>query len=114
MTTRETPSDPEFGDPPANGKFWTMTIVATAIGAQTFDVNPFDFYLRDAAGNQWDAFDGNAVFEGTDNDLQATTLNSGETVRGTVVFDASAEATELVYAPGLRSLATWALRTAGN
>ena len=86
-----------------------MTIVATAIGTQTFDINPFDFYLRDPAGNQWDAFDGNAVFEGTDTDLQATTLNGGETVRGTIVFDAPAEAAKLVYAPGLRSLASWTL-----
>jgi hypothetical protein len=55
-----------------------VTIVATATGDQTVDVNPFDFYLRDPAGNRWDAFDGNAIFESTDNDLQVTTLTGGE------------------------------------
>jgi hypothetical protein len=109
VTSRTTPTDADFGEPPANGTYWTVTIVATAIGDQTFDVNPFYFYLSDPAGNRWDAFDGNAIFESTDNDLQATTLNAGEMVRGTIVFDAPAEAAELVYAPGLRSLATWTL-----
>lgn len=90
------PPDADFGEPPANGTYWTVTIVATATGDQTVDVNPFDFYLRDPAGNRWDAFDGNAIYESTDNDLQATTLNAGETVRGAVVFDAPTEAAELV------------------
>jgi Domain of unknown function (DUF4352) len=109
VSTSTTPTDPEFGEAPANGTYWTVTIVATATGTQTFDINPFDFYLRDPAGNQWDAFDGNAIYESTDNDLEATTLNGGEHVRGVIVFDAPTDAAELVYAPGLRSLATWTL-----
>jgi hypothetical protein len=41
--------------------------------------------------------------------LHATILSASEIVRGRIVFDAPGEAVELVYAPGLRSLATWTL-----
>ena len=109
VTSRTTPTDAEFGEPPAKGTYWTVTVVVNALPGQAFDINPLDFYLRDEAGNRWDAFDGNAIFESTDNDLPATDLNAGERVRGTIVFDAPATATELVYAPELDALFRWKL-----
>ena len=49
VTSRTTPTDAEFGEPPANGTYWTVTVVVNALPGQTFDINPLDFYLRDEA-----------------------------------------------------------------
>lgn len=108
-TSTEAPD--EYSEPPVNGQYLTVAVVATALDGQLYDVNPFDFYVRDDDGNRWDQTSGNAFYAAGDNDLSAVTLNGGETVRGTISFDVPPEATELVYAPGLRALGVWALVT---
>lgn len=105
----ETTTEPEsaYSDPPANGQFLIIHVKATALEGQLFDVGSFDWYVRDAEGNRWDTSSGSSYF--LDSDLHATTLNGGETVRGTVVIDASTEAVEIVYAPGMRALGVWTI-----
>lgn len=100
-----------FGDLPKNGRFWIVTIKARAIGTSTFDINPFDFYIRDSDGTRFEYGDGNAIGAIEGKELDATTLNPGEQATGRIVFDAPASgALELVYAPGLRALGSWKLQ----
>lgn len=99
----------EYSDPPVNGVFLTVSVVATALDANLYDVNPWDFYVRDTNGNRWDLGSGNGYYR--DDGLDATTLNGGETVRGTISFDVPPEATQLVYAPMQRAIGVWDLTT---
>jgi hypothetical protein len=98
----------EYSQPPAKGWFVTLTVTARATGSGTFDVNPFDFYVRGPDGQHYGYGEGNAVMAGGDGGLDAATLNPGETVKGTVTFDVPDQHGVLVYAPGLgRALGSW-------
>lgn len=107
--TETTEAPDEYTDPPQNGTFLTVTITATAEAGQLFDVNPFDFHARADDGTRYDAGSGNAIFVNSDAALHALTLNGGETVKGTVTFDVPADVTQVVYAPGFRTLGVWEL-----
>lgn len=98
----------EYSKPPAKGWFVTLTVTAKATGSATFDVNPFNFYVRGSDGQHYEYGDGNSIEAGGDGDLNAATLNPGETVKGTVTFDVPDQHGVLVYAPALgRALASW-------
>lgn len=97
----------EFASRPANGNYVTFTITAKATATGTFDINPFDFYFRATDGRHLDLTAGNAVEATRDDDLSATTLNPGETVKGTIVFDLPGTHGELVYAPLSQALGSW-------
>lgn len=104
--TRKAKDPSDFGDKSKNGNFLIFPIVVKAIGSDTFDINPFDFYVRDAEGNKFDYGDG-AMYLSADNTLNATTLNPGEQVKGVLVFDAGKATNEVVYAPMGQSLGFW-------
>lgn len=103
----KTRPESQFGEKPKNGRFKFVTLVVRAIGTDTFDINPFDFYYRDPEGNKYEYGDGNAFMASDRNMINATTLNPKEQVKGAIVFDVSAKARELVYAPMQQSLALW-------
>lgn len=98
----------EFTDPPENGQFWFFTVKAKTTGSETFSINPFDFYVVDAEGNRYDQTSGSMYFIDSGG-LEATELNPGEQTQGRFSIDAPKNATQLVYAPGLRSLGYWTL-----
>ena len=95
----------EFGgfSTPDNGQFVSFQVTFTGTGRQTFDDNPFDFYVRDAQGQHY------LPGAGHDPQLDAGTLNPSEKASGYITFDAPAHGT-LVYAPNAfdTSLAEWA------
>ena len=106
----KTRPESEYGDKPKNGRFKLITLTVRAVGTDTFDVNPFDFYLRDAEGNKYDAFDGNSIGAFDRTEIHAETLNPKEQVKGTLVFDVPAAAKEFVYAPMDQSLGIWKIK----
>jgi hypothetical protein len=85
---------------PPSASWWvTLTVTATATSSGGWDVTPFDFSVRDARGRRYYESGG---------DLDAATLNPGETVEGTVTFDVPDQHGVVVYAPALgRVLGSW-------
>jgi hypothetical protein len=84
------------------------TVKATARGGQ-LSINPLDFYAK-ADGQHISSMDGNAMGAiDSSQELTASTLNSGETATGQMVFDVPSAHGQIVYAAGLNSqaLASW-------
>jgi len=99
----------EFGQKPENGSYKVIAVSAKNLGKDSFDVNPFDWYYRDAAGNKFE-YGAASISSGfTGKDFGASTLNVGEQTSGSIVFDVPAAAKELVYAPGFAGepIAIW-------
>ena len=90
----------EFPDVPENKYFAVFSISARA--AKTFDINPYDFYVRGDDGAHYDG-----AFASVEPDLHPVTLNAGEKVKGNVVFDIPSKHATLVYAPGSSALSEW-------
>jgi len=99
----------EFGDPPENARFLFVTVTGTALPGQSFDLNPFDFYVRTPDGQHLEAANGNAMFALDDGTLDAVTLTPGEHVKGIVPFDVPTGRLTVVYAPQLEALAELAV-----
>jgi hypothetical protein len=114
LTTRSVSSQPadQFSDGPQNGYFVAVRIKVNAVDGLTsgFNINPLDFYAL-AGRAHYDEGDGNA-YEGpySEAELNATTLNAGETATGWLLFDLPARHGKVVYAPNLagQPLASWA------
>jgi hypothetical protein len=83
----------------------TVSVTEDSDYTGTFDVNPFDFYVRGPDGSHYDP--GNTA--GFVPSLDVVTLNPGETASGKVVFDIPATLAhgQLVYAPGDRAIVDW-------
>jgi hypothetical protein len=99
-----------FSEKPENGAYKIVKVTVTNTGSDSFDVNPFDWYYRDADGNKYEYGDGNSILSGFDGpSFDSTTLQPGEKRSGSMVFDTSKGATELIYAPGWDSstVAVW-------
>ena len=99
----------EFGSAPAHGHFVIVTVKATAASGGQLNINPADFYAK-VAGQHISFMDGNAMGAiDSSQDLTFSTLNSGESATGQIVFDVPGAHGQIVYAPGLDSqaLAAW-------
>jgi hypothetical protein len=100
-----------YSDGPQNGYFVAVHIkVNTAASVSDgFDINPLDFYALSGRAH-YDEGGGNA-FEGPRSgaELNASTLNAGETASGWLLFDLPAPHGKIVYAPNLDGppLAYW-------
>jgi hypothetical protein len=114
LTTRAVASqsaDP-FSDGPRNGYFVAVRTTVNAVDGLTsgFNISPLDFYALTGSAH-YDEGDGNA-YEGphSEGELNATTLNAGETATGWLLFDLPSPHGEVVYAPNLagQPLASWA------
>lgn len=114
LTTRSIASQPadQFSDGPQNGYFVAVRVKVNAVDGLTsgFNINPLDFYAL-TGSDHYDEGDGNA-YEGphSEAELNATTLNAGETATGWVLFDLPSPHGKVVYAPNLagQPLASWA------
>ena len=114
LTTRAVASQPAdpFSDGPRNGYFVAVRITVNAVDGLTsgFNINPLDFYALTGSAH-YDEGDGNA-YEGphSEAELNATTLNAGETATGWLLFDLPSPHGKVVYAPNLagQPLASWA------
>lgn len=108
---QSTKATEKYGKNPANGRYITVTVTAKSTGdADPTDasVNPFDFYLVSDDGQKYQYGAGNVIgsvpYDGA---LNATQLNPGEQVKGTVSFDAPTSNVRLAYAPMSRILGYW-------
>ena len=110
LATSTQPVD-SFSDGPQNGYFVEVHVTATGAAGLTngFDINPLDFYALSGT-THYDEGDGNA-FEAPHSsaELQATTINAGETATGWLLFDLPSPHGKIVYAPNLdgQPLAYW-------
>lgn len=101
----------QYSEGPQNGYFVAVhvEVKATASLTSRFDINPLDFYAL-SASTHYDEGDGNA-YEGPHNaaELNATTLNAGESADGWLLFDLPRAHGKIVYAPNLggHPLADW-------
>jgi hypothetical protein len=101
----------QFSNGPQNGYFVAIHVTATgAPGLSSgFDINPLDFYAL-SGSTHYDEGDANA-YEGPHNgaQLNATTLNAGETASGWLLFDLPSPHGKIVYAPNFdgQPLAYW-------
>ena len=100
----------EYGDKPENGRFLIATMTVKNVGTESFDINPYDFYVVDSEGNHYDYGDGNAFFAIDGKELHAVTLNKGEKVSGRVAFDVPNKTVNMVYAPGQQALGQWVVK----
>jgi hypothetical protein len=96
---RYTSPPDQYGVPPQNGLYVVFRVTAIAILKE--DVNPFDFYVREADGSHYDPTYG---FEPA---LHDATLAPGERIRGKVTFDVPSGHGTLVYAPASEALGEW-------
>jgi len=99
----------EFGSAPAHGHFVIVTVKATAASGGQLDINPLDFYAK-AAGQHFGSTDGNSMGAiDSSQELNANTLNGGESTSGQIAFDVPSPHGQIVYAPGMNSqaLASW-------
>jgi hypothetical protein len=114
LTTRSVSSQPadQFPDGPQNGYFVAVRIKVNAVDGLTsgFNINPLDFYALSGRAH-YDEGNGNA-YEGphSEAELNAATLNAGETATGWLLFDLPSPHDKIVYAPNLdgQPLASWA------
>lgn len=101
----------QYSEGPQNGYFVAIRVNATGAASLTtgFDINPLDFYAL-SGSTHYDEGDGNA-FEGPHSSAQldAITLNAGETASGWLLFDLPSPHGKIVYAPNLdgQPLAYW-------
>lgn len=101
----------QYSDGPQHGYFVAIRVHATGAASLTggFDINPLDFYALTSSAH-YDEGDANA-YEGPHNgaELEAATLNAGETTSGWLLFDLPSSHGEIVYAPNLdgQPLAYW-------
>jgi hypothetical protein len=114
LATRSVSSQPtdQFSAGPQSGYFVAVRIKVNAVDGLTsgFNINPLDFYALTGSAH-YDEGDGNA-YEGphSEAELNATTLNAGETATGWLLFDLPSSHGKVVYAPNLagQPLASWA------
>jgi Domain of unknown function (DUF4352) len=87
----------DYGSKPERGWFVVVHVKAVGTGGG-LDVNPFDFYVKSPNGFKTE--------DSTFADywgpvLESATLNDGEHVSGTMVFDVPSRHGQIVYAPNL-------------
>jgi uncharacterized protein DUF4352 len=90
---------------PDNGRYLAVTVVYEALQPAQ-DINPFDLIAVTKSGERLQPAFGPQV----GNQLNAATLNTGETAKGTVVFDVpKTGVVGIAYAPSGQILGTWTL-----
>ncbi|HST66083.1 MAG TPA: DUF4352 domain-containing protein [Mycobacteriales bacterium] len=90
---------------PDNGRFLAVTVTYEALQPAQ-DINPFDLIALTKSGERLQPAFGPSV----GNQLNAATLNSGESTKGTVVFDVpKTGVTGIAYAPAGQVLGTWTI-----
>lgn len=95
------PADPEFGQAPANG-YYVIANVHVTSQTNAFDVNDLDFYAIER-GQHFDSGNGNSYDAVSGSPTITTTLNSGESESGQLVFDLPHPHGTIDYAPNFDS-----------
>ena len=75
-----------------------------------FEINPLDFFVRNADGSRLDSMEGNTMFVEADPEFDVATLKGGEKYTGWIVFDLPSKHGDFVYGgPGWgdSALAEW-------
>jgi hypothetical protein len=95
------PADPEFGQAPQNG-FYVIATVHVSSQTNAFDVNDLDFYAVER-GSHFDNDNGNSYDALANPPTITSTLNSGESESGKIVFDVPHPHGTINYAPNFDS-----------
>jgi Domain of unknown function (DUF4352) len=94
------PADPEFGQAPQNG-YYIIATVHVSSKTNAFDVNDLDFYAVER-GQHFDNDNGNAYDAVSGSPTITSTLNSGESETGQIVFDLPHPHGTIDYAPNFQ------------
>ena len=95
------PADAEFGQAPQNG-YYVIANVHVTSQTNAFDVNDLDFYAIER-GQHFDSGNGNSYDAVSGSPTITTTLNSGESETGQLVFDLPHPHGTIDYAPNFDS-----------
>jgi hypothetical protein len=97
-------SDDDFAEKPKRARFVIARVEVVGLG-EPFDINPFDFYVREPDGTHVEE----QCCAQFGPELDAVTLAQGEKTAGAIVFDVKATHGALVYAPnsGETPVAEW-------
>ncbi len=85
----------DIAEKPANGQYVVVDI-EIKVTEKSFQVNPLYVKYQAADGKTFDIMAGNSATAGFEPQLDATSVPSGQSVRGVVVFDAPAGKGKLV------------------
>lgn len=93
---------------PAHGSYVTFEITIRNHGEVPVLIRPTDFFV-DVGGDETHvtSYDGNAAYSGAHQQLDATQLSPGQSVRKPLTYDVSSLHGTLVYAPGRRPAIRW-------
>ena len=94
------PADPSFGEAPQHGYYVIATVHVTS-QINGFAVNDLDFYAIER-GQQYDTGNGNSYEAVNGTPTITTTLNSGESETGQLVYDVPHPHGTIDYAPNFQ------------
>lgn len=114
VTVTQRPSDPEFGEAPANGWYVVahVTAAADSMYRDGFQINTFDFSDVMNGGRVFATDTGNsfeALNSAQENEDVTANLGAGQSSSGWVAFDVPRPHGQIVYAPNIdgQPIAAW-------
>lgn len=97
-----------YAYPPQHGNYLTFVIAVRNRGEGTVLVKPTDFTVSVGGGEtRVTSYDGNAPYSGAHQQLDATALQPGQSVRHPLTFDVGAVHGVMSYAPGRKPAIRW-------
>jgi hypothetical protein len=96
-----------YGYPPARGYYLTFRLAVVNTGRRTISLSPRDFVVRIPGRGQVTSYDGNAPYSGASEQLDATELDAGQRLTGSLTFDVSRRHGRLAFAPDGSPAVVW-------
>ena len=96
-----------YGYAPAHGYYVTFRLTVTNTGTQPVDIGPRNFVVRISGEGKVGPYDGNAPYSGASQQLDATQLDPGQTVRAPLTFDVRRPHGTLQFVPDRSAAVSW-------
>lgn len=96
-----------YGYAPARGYYVTFVVTVVNTGSSPLTIGPTNFRVRIAGEGVVTTYSGNAPYSGASEQLDATQLDPGQSVRGPVTFDVRRPHGVLSYVPDRSAAVNW-------
>lgn len=96
-----------YGYAPARGYYVTFVVTVVNTGSSPLTIGPTNFHVRIAGEGVVTTYSGNAPYSGASEQLDATQLDPGQSVRGPVTFDVRRPHGVLSYLPDRSAAVNW-------